>query len=274
MSLESDPIRHRGRMLRRFFAAKALEEAALAVHRRPSPAWAREMASGVLVAVHRSVLRWIAALPPAPARAPVGLGLADGRTLVAPSDPSWALRYSEEAELVRTALGGLAAELHHIGSTAVPGLPAKPIIDLAVALPADGSERARAEALRRLAGVGYRYRGNRQRRGGHYLAKFRDGRRTHAVQVHAQASPELAELLRFRELLRRDRPLAEEYGRIKGSLAAAVGDDRRIYVWYKSHWINERVADPGRGPWSAYLLRQGFPSLRRLFGAGTPRLRA
>ncbi|KOG91619.1 GrpB family protein [Streptomyces varsoviensis] len=86
---------------------------------------------------------------------------------LAPHDPAWAARGRELAEAVAAALGGLAVEVAHIGSTAVPGLVAKPIIDIQVGCP-----NAEATAVvRRLEGLAYEHLGQAGVPGREYLRR-------------------------------------------------------------------------------------------------------
>src|SRR5262249_21195118 len=76
--------------------------------------------------------------------------------VIADYDPSWPSLFASLARSVAAALGPVLVRVEHVGSTAVPGLPAKPIIDLDVVVqPADV-----AEAVRRLSGLGYVHRGD------------------------------------------------------------------------------------------------------------------
>jgi len=65
---------------------------------------------------------------------PGPLGLASGTVVLAPHDPAWARAFADEAARLRAALGALPAAIAHVGSTAVPGLSAKPILDLMVGI--------------------------------------------------------------------------------------------------------------------------------------------
>ena len=78
------------------------------------------------------------------------VGLARGTVAVRAYDPGWAEAFAQEAARLKAALGGLAEHLEHVGSTAVPGLAAKPVIDLALGW---ADEAARAEIAARLPGL-------------------------------------------------------------------------------------------------------------------------
>jgi GrpB-like predicted nucleotidyltransferase (UPF0157 family) len=247
----------------RYFALKRLEDLALAALRKCPAGAGAPAASALLFAVHRRALAAIDRLPAATIDAPadrpggVKLGVDRRRTFVVAYDPTWVRRYADEEALIRDFLPGFRGEIHHVGSTAVPNLAAKPIIDLAIGLPEadDAAEVTRVISL--LTVLGYLYLGDRRRRGGHYLEKVCSSVRTHAVQLHPVGSPDLSRLLRFRDQLRSDNDSARRYAQVKASLARAIRDDRQAYVWYKSHWISHLLLeDQGKTAWGKWLLRQ------------------
>ncbi len=255
-----------GAWRRRYFLGKFGEDAALFLLRRRLGARMDGRAHALLAAIHRRVLRALDRLPHVPAAAPVRrLGVARSETFVAPHDPVWATLYEIEASLIRKALGERWVELHHIGSTAVPGLTAKPIIDLALGLPPETFAQELGEAVRLLAKIGYRYLGDRRGLGGHYMEKGAFPMRTHALQLHPAGGRELARLLRFRDQLRADSALAGRYDAIKRALAPVSGGDRRVYVWSKAHWVNDLLLErAGPQAWGDWLLAQDPPSLYRM----------
>jgi GrpB-like predicted nucleotidyltransferase (UPF0157 family) len=91
------------------------------------------------------------------------LGLTYGQVRLVPSDPRWPAAFQRLAAELRAALGDLATAVEHVGSTAVPGLAAKPILDLVVGL-APGTNPDRVTAT--LAPLGYQFRGDKGDQGG------------------------------------------------------------------------------------------------------------
>lgn len=150
--------------------------------------------------------------------------------------PAWPGQFRVEAEVLRTALSTLAPRLEHIGSTAVPGLAAKPTVDilLGVRRPADIDAHAS-----RLRNFGYAptaqtdYDGAERR----FLVRTVRGVRTHHVQVVEVFSEAWHRLLLFRDLLRIDPQLAIEYGALKRTLAARHAKNRIAYTAGKSAFI-------------------------------------
>lgn len=135
------------------------------------------------------------------------------------------------------ALGDAAGSIEHIGSTAVEGLSAKPTIDILIVV-----ERIEdfLERLPHVEALGFDYRANNTLVGGDdhlFLRKVVNGKRTHHVHVLRAGSPEIEEYRRFRDALRSDAALRNEYEMIKTALAARHSDDRMRYVTEKAEWV-------------------------------------
>jgi GrpB-like predicted nucleotidyltransferase (UPF0157 family) len=143
---------------------------------------------------------------------------------------------------LKTALAGLNITVEHIGSTAVPGLAAKPIIDLDVILasPAD-----LPEAIRRLEIVGYTHEGDLGIAG---REAFRPppGAVGHHLYLLTAGAHELRRHLAFRDALRSDNALRDGYAALKRSLAERYGSDRNSYTKAKSGFINPIVIGLGQ----------------------------
>lgn len=148
---------------------------------------------------------------------------------------TWRTDAAREAALLQETLGAGSA-VHHIGSTAIEGLAAKPIVDMAVTLPAERFGEEFDHATPKLRTLGYRYLGVR---GGHFFEKAAASVRTHALQVHPAGNQVLTELLFFRDALRRDPALRANYEATKRALAVFFPQRRLFYVFYKSHWIDD-----------------------------------
>lgn len=261
---------------RHYFRGKLAEDAALFALRRLTTLGLAGAGHAALERVHRETLRRLRGLPlpdPCDLPPPRQLGVARADTFVTAYDSAWPKFYEFEAGLIKRALGERLSAVFHIGSTAVPGLAAKPIIDVAVALWPESFEREWPEVVGALARIGYRYLGYRPGLGGHYLEKGPLPVRTHAIQLHPADGGELAGLLRFRDELRRNQALAAEYQAIKHGLAARVGD-RRIYLWYKAHWMNDLLLErQDRPSWSHWLFAHPPPSFYWMHLRRRPRRR-
>jgi GrpB-like predicted nucleotidyltransferase (UPF0157 family) len=155
------------------------------------------------------------------------------RVEVVPYSDLWPLLYAQEAERIRAALGGSLRVIEHVGSTAVPGLAAKPVVDIALSVEAfDDLDIAALEEL------GYEY-----------VPEFEDELpnrryfRRPGFHVHAyeREHEEFIDFLRFREYLRTHAEDARDYGELKQRLAAEFSDRRDEYQAAKAPYIARLV---------------------------------
>jgi GrpB-like predicted nucleotidyltransferase (UPF0157 family) len=162
------------------------------------------------------------------------------RTLrLVPHDGAWAARFEAEAAGLRLAIGAVTPRIEHVGSTAVPGLAGKPVLDVAIAVASAPEADACVAPLRAL---GYEYRGphgdDPRRR--YYV---RDERGVRAVQLHLYVLPARAwtEKLAFRDALRADPSLASAYAAEKYRIADAVGWDKSAYALTKDAFVERAL---------------------------------
>ncbi|HEX8093563.1 GrpB family protein [Jatrophihabitans sp.] len=158
--------------------------------------------------------------------------------LVAP-DPTWLARGRRAGQSLDEALGALlVCPVEHVGSTAIPGLPAKPILDLL----AEVSDLAVAEQVAGLlAPQGWHYvppelDGRPYER---FFVQVLDGHRVAHLHLLRAGSPQRTDLVRFRDLLRGNRHLAADYAALKAGLAAAHRDDRERYSAAKHGFVTD-----------------------------------
>jgi GrpB-like predicted nucleotidyltransferase (UPF0157 family) len=165
------------------------------------------------------------------------IGLKRNTVKVVDHDPDWATLAFEACHAVRNACGDLLIDVHHVGSTAVPGLPAKPILDIAAAVAAFDSM---PELVRRLANIGYRYRGDHGDAGGHFFV-FDSSQDIRTIHLHVveHRSTQWRDYLRFRDLLRHSPTIRKQYGELKRDLASVCRDDRESYTASKGDFIRE-----------------------------------
>ena len=145
------------------------------------------------------------------------------RINVVPYDPRWPELFAEERRLLERILAPwLAGGVHHIGSTGVPGLAAKPLIAIIVGVRDLQKSRAAYERLRRL---GYVHTPHRPYEAHHFAKPSADWRkRTHNLHMTEVGSALWCERLTFRDALRADPALAAEYAALKRRLAAQCVD--------------------------------------------------
>jgi GrpB-like predicted nucleotidyltransferase (UPF0157 family) len=161
------------------------------------------------------------------------------RVQVVPYDDAWPALFEAEAEQIRAALGGELRVIEHVGSTSVPGLAAKPVIDIAISVESlDDLDIAAVEEL------GYRY-----------VPKFEEDlpnrkyftRGDYHLHAYEQEHEDFMDYVRFRDYLRTHPEDARAYGDLKLTLAAEFLDDRAGYQAAKAPYVARLVAALRRG---------------------------
>jgi GrpB-like predicted nucleotidyltransferase (UPF0157 family) len=168
------------------------------------------------------------------------------RITVVPYDPRWPELFAEERRLLERILGPwLAGGVHHIGSTAVPGLAAKPLIDIIAGVRDLQESRAADE---RLEQAGYVYTPHRPHEAHHFAkpsASWRE--RTHNLHLTEVGSALWRERLTFRDALRADPVLAAGYAALKQRLAAQCADGAD-YASGKRAFVEQVLVSAGVTP--------------------------
>lgn len=145
--------------------------------------------------------------------------------------------FETERQLLHEHLGALAVDIQHVGSTSVPGLDAKPVVDIAVAL---ASQADLDECRKRLGGLRYLDRGDLGVSGGYLFVKEREPNvRTHHLHVVTADDPQWGSYLRFRDLLRADTQLRARYVALKQELQEQFPEDRERYTNGKASFISQ-----------------------------------
>lgn len=159
-----------------------------------------------------------------------------------PHSPRWAQMAAEETRRLKSALGEELVTVHHIGSTAIPGIMAKPVVDLIPIVADIGRLDAREAVMRAL---GYKWFGEYGLPGRRYcyLKEAATGRRLFQLHCYQDGSPEVARHLAFRDYLRAHPQLAKEYEAEKIRAAEAVSSDVNAYNAEKNDWIKRVEKD-------------------------------
>ncbi len=164
--------------------------------------------------------------------------MSDAPVQLEPYNPAWPETFLAERDLLAPVLQPwLAGRIEHIGSTAVPGLPAKPVIDIMA--PVEDLESSRA-ALPALQAIGYCYAPYRSDVL-HWFCKPSPQHRTHHLHLVPVDSKRWAEALAFRDLLASDASVARDYAALKLRLAAAYRNDRERYTEEKAPFIERAL---------------------------------
>ena len=149
-------------------------------------------------------------------------------------NPQWPSMFAAESVLLRSVLAPwLTGPIEHVGSTAIPGLPAKPVIDIMAAVSSlEESELAISELVE--AGyVHFPYRSDIM----HWFCKPSAAFRTHHLHLVPLGSQRWLECIAFRDTIRRDEALATEYAALKQSLAERFKFDREAYTDGKAPFV-------------------------------------
>lgn len=149
----------------------------------------------------------------------------------------WPAQYAALASTVAAAHSPILLRIEHVGSTAIPGMPAKPIIDIDAVVMNGAVE----EAIQRLEAIGYTHKGDQGIPG---REAFRPPTRSvpHHLYVCPSDSPELAAHLLFRDTLRADTRLATDYASLKRTLAIRFKKDRAGYCEAKTEFVRAVLA--------------------------------
>ena len=149
--------------------------------------------------------------------------------------PAWSEAYQVEAQALKDGLGSLDPAIHHIGSTAVPGLAAKPVID--ILLEVDDLNEIEQQLPAFLA-LGYRHRGENGIPGRRYFEKGGEDR-THQIHAFERGSTGALRHLAFRDYLRCHPAIADDYATLKKAVARDCNNDIERYCDGKDAFIQE-----------------------------------
>jgi GrpB-like predicted nucleotidyltransferase (UPF0157 family) len=152
-------------------------------------------------------------------------------------DPEWPNKFERHAKTITEAIGGSILRIEHIGSTSVPGLAAKPIIDILVVLPDSANESA---YLPRLEAAGYVLRVREANWNGHRM--FRTVDRDVHIHIYSAGCREIHRNLLFRDRLRKSAEDRMRYEQTKRELAAKSWPDMNAYALAKTAVIESIIA--------------------------------
>lgn len=176
------------------------------------------------------------------------LGLDSGSVLLRPYDLRWPGQFEQASGEIRRALGSAILDVQHVGSTAIPGLCAKPILDILVSIP---NFEQGVELVPALNNLGYEFRPAEEIPDRHYFRRREGTRRTHHLSLAEPTSRYHTVTLAFRNALLRHPELAAEYAVLKQQLAAKYPTNRESYINGKSKFVERVLAAAGMGDGAA-----------------------
>jgi GrpB-like predicted nucleotidyltransferase (UPF0157 family) len=162
------------------------------------------------------------------------LGLESGVVRLIEYDARWPALFTGEQQSIRDRCGGLRLRLEHVGGTSIPGMCAKPILDIAMGRPRDASSRDYIAALEE---VGYEHRGERGVPGREFFCRGRP--RAYHLHLVEENGPLWRDYVAFRDYLRAHAEAARHFADLKRELAARFSQDREGYMTAKSSYVQE-----------------------------------
>ncbi|MDF1540637.1 MAG: GrpB family protein [Candidatus Thorarchaeota archaeon] len=155
---------------------------------------------------------------------------------IVPYNPEWPIKFEEEAELIHAILGNVLVEIHHVGSTAIPGMSAKPIIGM---LPVVNDIQCVEEYNPQFIEEGYEPRGELGLPGRRYFSKGGD-EISHHLHIYQVENPEIERHLAFRDYMIVYPNEVQAYEILKKRLARKFPSDINAYCDGKDAFIKER----------------------------------
>ncbi|UZE93535.1 MAG: GrpB family protein [Candidatus Nealsonbacteria bacterium] len=164
------------------------------------------------------------------------IGLQRGKVKLSTYKPEWKKLYKKEEKLLLSTIGKYVLDIQHVGATSIPGVKAKPIIDIAIGVK---SLKVGEECIKLLKKLGYEYKGDAGIRGRHFFAKGSEVNRTHYVHIEKLSGELWKNHILFRDYLRKNKKIAKKYTELKKKLAQKYKYDRDTYTTRKSAFIQK-----------------------------------
>jgi GrpB-like predicted nucleotidyltransferase (UPF0157 family) len=163
------------------------------------------------------------------------IGLKRGSVELVPYNSKWPELFKQEAEILQAILGSQVKEIQHIGSTAIVGISAKPLIDIAIGIASMSDVQKIIEILEN---AGYHWRPKFGDISRHIVfAKGDETHRTHYIHVLEHNSKDWLDKIFFRDYLNTHPEARDEYEQLKIKFAGAFSDDRAAYTKQKDDFV-------------------------------------
>ena len=170
--------------------------------------------------------------------------MSDQRVEIHPYDPAWPERFAAQRPSVDRILAPwLVASVEHVGSTSVPRLAAKPVVDMLAGVRSLDESRPCIDLLSADGWLWAPYREDVE----HWFCRPSPEERTHHLHVVEHGGRVWVDMLAFRDALRADAALRDRYAALKHELASRHADDRAAYTEAKSEFVRAALAVARRG---------------------------
>jgi GrpB-like predicted nucleotidyltransferase (UPF0157 family) len=166
------------------------------------------------------------------------IGLKKGKVMLAPYDKEWLTYFKKEKILLQKTLGSIALDIQHVGSTAIPDMPAKPIIDIAVGIKTVNDF---GECIKLLQNAGYIFRKNASNNSESCFAKGPEEKRTRYVHLVKYNGEIWKNYLEFRDYLTANNKSAQQYAFLKNTLSKKYPENRKKYTADKAKFVRETI---------------------------------
>lgn len=166
------------------------------------------------------------------------IGLKSGFVKLYPYDIEWQSVFDIEKALLMEKIGEHVLDIQHVGSTSIPGLEAKPIIDIAIGV---ASLEIGLNCIEPLSKIGYEYKNDAGIPGRHFFAKGDKEKRTHYLHIEVINGQLWNNHILFRDYLRKHNDYGEEYAKLKRILASRYENDRDAYTIGKDEFIRNVI---------------------------------
>lgn len=166
------------------------------------------------------------------------IGLKRGTVKLAPYNPKWKENFGKEKQRLQKSLGDLVIGIEHVGSTAIPGMFAKPVIDIAIIVK---SIKSHSQLIKILERLGYEYKRDDDVPGRLFFTKGPENKRTHYIHVVKLKSKQRKNLILFRDYLLKSKEAVCQYNELKKKLAKIYAQDRKSYTSGKDKFIKTLI---------------------------------
>ena len=175
------------------------------------------------------------------------IGLRRGIVKLVMHNPKWRQSFEHEQNKIRKVFGRNALEIQHVGSTAIPGILAKPIIDIALIV---SSLQKAKRYEKKLKEIGYELKKNDTKKNRLFFTKGHEKKRTHYLHIGKIGSGYAEDMILFRNYLCNHKDAAKKYSELKEKLARKYQNVREVYTAKKEKLIKEILRKAKKSLWT------------------------